>query len=267
MSDEHDKRSVRDRQMLAELLCPHEPKTVQMNVAASEIRRCYAELDSLRAELAERAAFKAYVHERLDTAGVPHDPDPEKTADTGCRIGHRLDWLLAERDASPRPAVPEGWKLVPVKPTPEMLHAAAERRYVWEKGGTAGTMEAMAYYNCSVRPHSDYMERAFLEEWKTALTVAPTPPADASGAEYGDYTSHNLARHLLERPDTKITASVDVSTGEHDDLNRAFGCSCDGIQIESDGDITLLFSDGDLNFETSPASSSDASGDGREAGR
>lgn len=48
-----------------------------------------------RAEKAE--AFKAYVHKRLDDAGVPHDPEPEQTAATGCRIEGRLDAVLATR--------------------------------------------------------------------------------------------------------------------------------------------------------------------------
>lgn len=40
------------------------------------------------------ADFKAYVHKRLDEAGVPTNPEPAKTAETGCRIGPRLDWLF-----------------------------------------------------------------------------------------------------------------------------------------------------------------------------
>lgn len=52
--------------------------------------------------IAERdalAKFKAYVHQRLDEAGVPVDPDsPHKAA--GCRIGGRLDFVLAERNAA-----------------------------------------------------------------------------------------------------------------------------------------------------------------------
>lgn len=46
----------------------------------------------------ELGRFKAYVHERLDAAGVPTHPDgPHSKA--GCRIGDRLDVLIAERDA------------------------------------------------------------------------------------------------------------------------------------------------------------------------
>ena len=39
------------------------------------------------------AAFKKFVHERLDRAGVPHDPEPEATARHGCRVEGRLNWL------------------------------------------------------------------------------------------------------------------------------------------------------------------------------
>ena len=45
------------------------------------------------------AAFKAWTHSWLDAHGVPADPDPEKTRATGCRIGGRMEWLWARRDA------------------------------------------------------------------------------------------------------------------------------------------------------------------------
>jgi hypothetical protein len=38
--------------------------------------------------------FKTYVHKRLDDAGIPVDPDREQNAQTGCRIGGRLDYVL-----------------------------------------------------------------------------------------------------------------------------------------------------------------------------
>lgn len=40
-------------------------------------------------------SFKNYVHKRLDAAGVPADPEPEKNAEHGCRIEGRLNWVLA----------------------------------------------------------------------------------------------------------------------------------------------------------------------------
>lgn len=59
------------------------------------------ERDQLRAQLEARSvddvraiAFKAYVHTRLDGAGVPADPEPEQNAKHGCRIEGRLNWLL-----------------------------------------------------------------------------------------------------------------------------------------------------------------------------
>lgn len=43
------------------------------------------------------AAFKAYVHRRLDTAGVPTHPDGPHSAQ-GCRIGDRLEIVIDGRD-------------------------------------------------------------------------------------------------------------------------------------------------------------------------
>lgn len=54
-----------------------------------------AELERLTREVAHLTAFKEYVHKRLDGMSVPTDPVPEFTASTGCRIGTRLDWIIA----------------------------------------------------------------------------------------------------------------------------------------------------------------------------
>lgn len=51
---------------------------------------------AVKAERDKLAAFKAYVHQRLDAAGVPADPDSSHKAE-GCRIGGRLDIVLADR--------------------------------------------------------------------------------------------------------------------------------------------------------------------------
>ncbi len=51
----------------------------------------------ITAERDKLAAFKAYVHKRLDDAGVPVDPESSHKAE-GCRIGGRLDLVFAERD-------------------------------------------------------------------------------------------------------------------------------------------------------------------------
>lgn len=39
------------------------------------------------------AKFKQYVHQRLSAMGVPEDPNPKRTQETGCRIGSRLDYI------------------------------------------------------------------------------------------------------------------------------------------------------------------------------
>lgn len=40
-------------------------------------------------------AFKDWVHAWLTRNGVPEDPNPQRNAATGCRIGGRLEWLKA----------------------------------------------------------------------------------------------------------------------------------------------------------------------------
>jgi len=52
-----------------------------------------------RAELEALRGFKAYVHQRLDDAGIPVDP-PSPHRDAGCRIGGRLDVALAAAAAA-----------------------------------------------------------------------------------------------------------------------------------------------------------------------
>jgi hypothetical protein len=66
--------------------------------AELEWDRMEAEKNALIAERDALARFKAYVHRRLDEAGVPVDPDSPHKAE-GCRIGGRLDVVFAERDA------------------------------------------------------------------------------------------------------------------------------------------------------------------------
>lgn len=47
--------------------------------------------------LAKLHAFKDWVHAYLDRHGVPHHPPGPHGAE-GCRIGDRMDWLMAQRD-------------------------------------------------------------------------------------------------------------------------------------------------------------------------
>ena len=50
-----------------------------------------------RAESAEK--FKRWVHEYIDAHGVPHHPPGVHGAE-GCRIGDRMDWLMAKLTAA-----------------------------------------------------------------------------------------------------------------------------------------------------------------------
>ena len=66
--------------------------------------------DEVRAIIAERdklAAFKAFVHARLDEGGVPTHPDGPHSKQ-GCRIGDRLDLLLSYFE----PAGPDGLDMI-----------------------------------------------------------------------------------------------------------------------------------------------------------
>ncbi len=60
----------------------------------------------LEDQVRKLTAFKKYVHDRLDAAGIPSDPEsPHKAA--GCRIGGRLDLVLS---AGSSPAESDHWK-------------------------------------------------------------------------------------------------------------------------------------------------------------
>lgn len=69
----------------------------ELELAAKKARAALAP-DESASTLLERVrkaeAFKAYVHQRLDAAGVPADPEPVQNAEHGCRIEGRLNWLI-----------------------------------------------------------------------------------------------------------------------------------------------------------------------------
>jgi hypothetical protein len=52
--------------------------------------------DSIVARVEKLQRFKDWVHNYLDRHGVPHHPPGTHGAE-GCRIGDRMDWLMAQR--------------------------------------------------------------------------------------------------------------------------------------------------------------------------
>jgi hypothetical protein len=56
-------------------------------------------MERVRQDRDALAAFKAYVHWRLDAARIPTHPDGPHSKE-GCRVGDRLDLLVGERDAA-----------------------------------------------------------------------------------------------------------------------------------------------------------------------
>ena len=57
-------------------------------------REFQEEIAALRIERSALKAFKEGVHKYLDDHGVPHHP-PGTHGAAGCRIGDRMDWLMA----------------------------------------------------------------------------------------------------------------------------------------------------------------------------
>lgn len=66
-------------------------------LVADDYPRLLAACQRAEAERDKLQAFKDWVHRYLDCHGVPHHPPGTHGAE-GCRIGDRLDWLMAERE-------------------------------------------------------------------------------------------------------------------------------------------------------------------------
>jgi hypothetical protein len=65
--------------------------------AARHIAQLEEQIAHLTNERIKLQAFKDFVHNRLDIAGVPVDP-PGEHRDRGCRVGQRLAALIGELD-------------------------------------------------------------------------------------------------------------------------------------------------------------------------
>jgi hypothetical protein len=73
-------------------------------------RRIREHIDALTAERDKLQAYKAWTHSYLDQHGVPHHPPGTHGAE-GCRIGDRMDWLMAELEAT-RGCKPDEYELI-----------------------------------------------------------------------------------------------------------------------------------------------------------
>lgn len=86
--------------------------------------------------------------ERLFVAMSFHDP----ASDARKALIETVAYLRAQADAQPVAAVPAGWKLVPVEPTPEMLASTS-----WP--GCAGTDYAHMLAAAPAAPQSAQQEK------------------------------------------------------------------------------------------------------------
>jgi hypothetical protein len=94
----------------------------------AELADCEAENNYLRADLAETEAKLAALHEPVAWI-VEHDDYPTEVeliseidhAPEARKKDEAMGWRFTPLYAAPQPAIPEGYALVPVEPTPEML--------------------------------------------------------------------------------------------------------------------------------------------------
>lgn len=60
---------------------------------------------------------------------------------------------------------------------------------------------------------------------------------------------HELAKQLLALPNHEVSASIDISTGDHDAFNRVFGHEVYEVN-SAQGEVTICFADHAFNNDT-----------------
>lgn len=76
----------------------HCDRIAKQSDALSRSAELSRENAALREQVVKLQAFKDWVHNYLDMHSVPHHP-PGTHGAAGCRIGDRMDWLMAEHAA------------------------------------------------------------------------------------------------------------------------------------------------------------------------
>ena len=101
----------------------------------------------------------------------------------------RLAFILSVLVEQPAPAIPEGWKAVPVDPTVEMQNAAVDT-HPFELGDIAGLGLRMS------------PQRLFTQCYAAMLAAAPEPPANSQGSLDGSaepmMTDEEIAEFIKE---------------------------------------------------------------------
>lgn len=119
-----------------------------------------AERDEARRERDALAKFKAWVHDYLDSKGIPHHP-PGTHGEHGCRIGDRMDHLFARIDE-----------------TKKQLAAAVER-----ERGMREAMELIAQQDCKTYETWQAGVEWMQEHARKALAAPPVDNQPAAGGE------------------------------------------------------------------------------------
>lgn len=109
-------------------------------------------------------------------------------------------WLTIGADATPvyaAPSAPDGWQLVPVTPTPEMV--------------TDGRITGSAVDACKyIKDYGDL----FRSQWERALRAAPTPPQPIGAQDW-----RRNCQYLLDVLDGQGFASSDLSEEDDDAIS------------------------------------------------
>lgn len=150
-------------------------------------------IDALTAELSQAQASLDVVRRQMTDAQQALDAAGAPAVDGGGYLD-LAGRIAALRIAALRAGAPDGWKLVPVKPTGQMMDAGREAyAAVWvpEKGGTSSSCLKLAY--------------------RAMLATAPQPPAQAVAvrvkplvwegkAAYTDFGTYAYREGLYWRP-------------------------------------------------------------------
>lgn len=138
----------------------------------------YADFDHNRAWKSWQAALASVSAEPvqatpIDDATTVYDTAyvREKFADYQSQIDGLREELRTRKAAAP----PEGWALVPVEPTQEMMDA-------WNNSGADDfKIPNHVYSEFTLDEWADWVKTNSRKDWSSMLDAAPTPPASQEG--------------------------------------------------------------------------------------
>lgn len=185
-----------------------------------------------RGKVEALAAFKAYVHQRLDAAGIPTHPDGQHSKQ-GCRVGDRLDIALA------KPTTPVHLPAQMGELQRALDSEAAElHRELDSFNEDVAPIITSAFMRIARRLPIQHDDQ---QGGKPACEPAPPPPAapsaPESAASAGGETTASILRMPTPRDPVAVGGSIcaECLIGDHRRHDDAWGgicigCAC-GVKI------------------------------------